>query len=35
MRIMQLYDDMIFADIQFKGRVGLMKLEELRIVVPE
>ena len=35
MKVVHIYDDRTFADVQCKGQVGLMKLGELRLVLPE
>jgi len=35
MKITHLYDDLIYVDVQYHDKTGLMKLEELRMVVPD
>lgn len=35
MKVVYLYEDKTFVDIEHKGKVGLMKLEELRMVFRE
>jgi len=33
MKIKQIYDDRVFADLQYHDKVGLMKLNELKIIL--
>ena len=32
MKIAYIYEDRTFVDVEHKGKIGLMKLEELRLV---
>jgi hypothetical protein len=33
MKIVQIYEDRVFADLSYHGKVGLMKLAELKIIL--
>ncbi len=33
MKVVKLYQDRVFADVEYQGKVGIMKLEELKIIV--
>ncbi len=33
MKVVKLYEDRVFADVEYQGQVGLMKMEELKIIV--
>lgn len=35
MKITHFYPDLIYADVHYKDKTGLMKLEELRVVMPD
>ena len=35
LKVEKIYEDRIFADVCYKGQIGLMKLEELKIILTD
>lgn len=35
MKLIALHEDRVFADVEYQSQVGLMKLQELKIIVSE
>ena len=35
LKVEKIYEDRIFADVCYKGQIGLMKLEELKIILAD
>ena len=33
MEVTQIYDDRVFIDVQYRGEIGLMKHEEIKIIL--
>lgn len=33
MKVKKIYEDKVFADVAYQGQIGLMKLQELKIIV--